>query len=142
METAIVGIVGKGILGKAISETYEGFKQIHTQHPDYCSVKKTIVELDIISKMEIINNVINAIDDGSDIIKMQTTKLKSCLEQLKTDMKSINKITKEHHQKYFSYWRTADYSVPLNSLKFHFSLLENRFNLLIKLIKIESLTKK
>lgn len=140
METT-VALIGKGVFGKIIGDTYNNVKHIQENYPDHCHVKMKINELDILPTIDIIDSMVDSIKEKmikTHPIKNQIKNIKTSLSQINQDLGDIEKVTKEHKEKYFSYMRNPDYSSALKNLELHFAQLNNRFDLLVKLTKIES----
>ena len=131
-------LLGKDLVTKAISHTSTNiFTEIDTVLADGDFVFKSLLEdLDINSKLDIINSFVNDIEHQiqSDTIKMALKYLHDILEKIKLEMENIRKEIEEHKQKYFYYLRTPSYKDIIKKLILHIKILDERFNLLIKLI--------
>lgn len=131
-------LLGKDLVTKAISNTSNNiFSEMETIMADGDFVFKSLLEnLDINSKLEIINSFVNDIEPKihNETIKMTLKYLHDILEKIKLEIENIRKEIDEHKQKYFYYLRTPSYKDTLKKLSLHVKILDERFNLLIKLI--------
>ena len=102
-------------------------------------LKQLIEKLDVQAKTKCIESIILNLDG-----KLQSNTLNIILEQLheiickiREDLIQINKIFKNHNQKYFYYIRYIDTSLQTNNLTNHMSILEKRLDLFMKILTIE-----
>lgn len=129
------------------------------QHPN---ISRTIREIDIERRLQLIQSVINLIDDNSrndeatiklddmektqifDIIgsrvQLQSDPIELCLQflheiiqDIHNDLFAINRKVSHHNKKWFATWRTLNILPLIENLRINSVLLENRFNDLTKI---------
>lgn len=131
-------LLGKDLATKAISNTSNNiFKELNSLNADGDFVFKSLLEeLDINSKLDIINSFVKEIEPEThnDTIKKSLKYLHEILEKINLEIETIRKEIEEHKQKFFYYFRTPNYKNTLQKLKLHIKIFDDRFNLLIKLI--------
>ena len=131
-------LLGKDLVTKAISNTSNNiFTEINGLMADGDFVFKSLLEdLDINSKLDIVNSFVNEIEpqNHNDTIKKALKYLHEILEKINLEIENIKKEIETHKQKYFYYLRSPNYKDTLEKLKLHIKILDDRFNLLIKLI--------
>ena len=102
--------------------------------------KKILDNLDINTKLDIIHTFIIDIHNDNRIFNNTLTKsfnyLEAIIKTIETEIENINLELKLHSQKWFHKYRNSNCEVLLNNLINHVKILDVRFNLLIKLIKI------
>ena len=127
--------IDKKIIKKLI-ETLEDLKK--SLNPDQINdVKNTIEKIDLHTKLNVIENFMNIIPKEYENIKCVSTSLNSLHEiviKLHDELGKINNIIEEHKLKYFSYWRTPVYQKELDNIVKYKSILDDRFETLLKLI--------
>ena len=93
--------------------------------------------LDINVKLDIINQFIKDIDDV--ILTKSTIKILKHIENIivliNDEIKNINDEIENHDKKWFSRIRQSNCSEMFTNLKNHVKILDDRFSLLLKLIK-------
>ena len=110
---------------------------IKTVVNDYVDFKNTIEKIDLHTKLNVIENFMNIIPKEYENIKCVSTSLNSLHEiviKLHDELGKINNIIEEHKLKYFSYWRTPVYQKELDNIVKYKSILDDRFETLLKLI--------
>ena len=126
-------LLGKDLVAKAISNTSNNiFSEMETIMSDGDFVFKSLLEnLDINSKLDIINSFVNDIESDihNETIKMTLKYLHDILEKIKLEIENIRSEIDEHKQKYFYYLRTPCYKDTLKKLSLHVKILDERFNL-------------
>ena len=135
-------LLGKEIASQTITNTtkniYNGIDKILLN--DHLHFKKILVDLDINTKLDIIHTFI--IDFHKDIKIFNETIIKTLkylensLKTIEIEIENINNELEIHSTKWFNRYRSSNCSELLNNLINHVKILDNRFELFIKLIKI------
>ena len=98
---------------------------------------KILNECDLISKVEIINSYVQELhDDASDFnesTKIALKHIEDILKKIENEIEEIKKQIKEHQELWFHRFRTPCYKSLLDNLLVHIRILDERFNLLIKI---------
>ena len=98
---------------------------------------KILNECDLISKVEIINSYVQELhDDASDFnesTKIALKHIEDILKKIENEIEEIKKQIKEHQELWFHRFRTPCYKSLLDNLLVHIRVLDERFNLLIKI---------
>ena len=144
----VSALLGRQIMSQAIADASG---TIYTSIGDIFyysnSVDKVLCELDIgnkIKTMELLTKEFSSAEkfDNEDAINYCLENLHDMILRIREDLKQISSIIKEHKLKYFSKWRTIDIKNQIYSLKVHSSLLDKRYDLLVKTLNITKLLKK
>lgn len=133
-------LFGREVLTKTVSITsnniYEGIDKILLN--DNYEFTKILEKLDINVKLDIINQFIKDIDD--EVINKSTMKILKYLEDviviINDEIKNINNEIEEHSKRWFTKFRRSNCNEMFQNLKNHVNILDERFNLLLKLINI------
>ena len=138
-ETLIVGsLIQKELIGQTIGESTKSiFHNLGSILNDEFELKNVVEELDIISKMDIVNNLINKLDhskDISDTIHKSLHYLHEIIEIINHEIKVINKEIEEHKNLWFHKFRTPSYLSKVQKLVKHNGVFDKRLDLLIKLL--------
>mgnify|MGYP005645602901 CR=1 FL=1 len=92
---------------------------------------------DLISKVEIINSYVQELhEDASDFnesTKIALKHIEDILKKIENEIDEIKKQIKTHQELWFHRFRTPSYKNLLDNLLIHIKVLDDRFNLLIKI---------
>lgn len=144
----VSALLGRQIMSQAIADASG---TIYTSIGDifYYSntVDKVLCELDIgnkIKTMELLTNQFSSVKnlDNATAIHYCLENLHDMILRIREDLKQIGLRISEHKKKYFSNWRTVDVKCQIYNLKVHSSLLDKRYDLLVKTINVTKLLKK
>ena len=98
---------------------------------------KILNECDLISKVEIINSYVQELhNDASDFnesTKIALKHIEDILKKIENEIEEIKKQIKIHQELWFHRFRTPCYKSLLDNLLVHIRVLDERFNLLIKI---------
>lgn len=98
---------------------------------------KILNECDLISKVEIINSYVQELhNDASDFnesTKIALKHIEDILKKIENEIEEIKKQIKQHQELWFHRFRTPCYKSLLDNLLVHIRVLDERFNLLIKI---------
>ena len=107
---------------------------------DNLHFKEILEKLDINTKLDIIHTFIIDIHNNNKLFNDTLNKsfkyLEESLKTIELNIECINNELELHSNKWFSRWRTSNCLNLLDKLISNVKILDNRFDLLIKLIKI------
>jgi hypothetical protein len=134
--------LGKEMFTTTVTNTtkniYNGIEKIILN--DNTHFKKILDNLDINTKLDIVHTFIIDIHNDKKIFNATLTKtfnyLETILKTIETEIENINLELIQHSKKWFHKYRASNCEELLNNLINHVKILDKRFNLLIKLIKI------
>mgnify|MGYP001403339657 CR=1 FL=1 len=133
-----VSLLTNGIVSIAINDTSYLLlglvKNVIVEHPD---IKKTTDKIDLYNKLMVIDNFMKIIPNNLENNKCISTCLNSIHDiilQIQNELALINKIIEDHSQKYFYYFRKHDYYIQLDNIVIYKKILDDRFDILLKLI--------
>ena len=135
-------LLGKEMVTQTITKTskniYFGLESILKN--DNLEFNLVLEKLDINTKLDLINTFINEANDNqrlfSDTINKALCYINKILKTIENEIKNINLEIEEHDKKWFSRFRVSNCNIMIENLVNHIKILDERFNLLIKLIKI------
>ena len=133
-----MSLLTNGIVGIAIQDT-SGLllglvKDAIVEHPD---IKNTTDKIDLHNKLMIIDNFMKIIPNSLEENKCISSCLNSIhdiIMQIQNELAVINKIIESHSEKYFYYFRKHDYYEQLDNIVNYKKILDERFDILLKLI--------
>ena len=134
--------LGKEMFTTTVTNTtkniYNGIEKIILN--DNAHFKKILDNLDINTTLDIINTFIIDVHNDKKIFNDTLTKifnyLETILKTIENEIEHINLELDAHSKKWFYKYRTSNCEYLLNNLINHVKILDERFNLLIKIIKI------
>jgi hypothetical protein len=133
-----VSLLTNGIVSIAINDTSYLLlglvKNVIVEHPD---IKKTTDKIDLYNKLMVIDNFMKIIPNNLENNKCISTCLNSIHDiilQIQNELALINKIIEDHSHKYFYYFRKHDYYIQLDNIVIYKKILDDRFDILLKLI--------
>tara|TARA_B110000971_G_scaffold161285_1_gene164830 strand:- start:44 stop:466 length:423 start_codon:yes stop_codon:yes gene_type:complete len=133
-----MSLLTNGMVSVAISDTSYLLlglvKEVVVYHPD---IKNTTDKIDLYNKLIIIDNFMKIIPTYLEDNICISTSLQSIHEiilQIQNELELINNIIETHSQKYFYYFRKHDYYIQLENIVNYKKILDERFNILLKLI--------
>lgn len=145
MSTALIltSIIATDITRRAIidstSKIYDLIKSIISiNHP---IINNNIDDLDLYVKLQVINSLMNDIESNELFKKISSLniileKLHEIIDNIHNELKIIDDLIKQHHNKWFHYFRTLDYSNHILNLQKFKNIMDTRLNLLLDLLKI------
>jgi|TARA_Y100000589_G_C27182461_1_gene641338 hypothetical protein len=133
-----VSLLTNGMVSVAINDTSYLLlglvKNVIVEHPD---IKKTTDKIDLYSKLMVIDNFMKIIPTDLEKNKCISTSLQSIHDiilQIQNELELINNIIETHSEKYFYYFRKHDYYIQLENIVNYKKILDERFDILLKLI--------
>ena len=135
-------LFGKEVVTQTISTStkniYLGIDNILSNHNE--QFKEILNDLDIKPKLDIINSFIDEIYNNKKIFNESINKtfkyLNEILKLIEKEIENINKEINDHKKKWFYNIRGSNCSNMINNLIKHIKILDERFELLLKLINI------
>jgi citrate lyase beta subunit len=113
------------------------------EHPQ--DIEKVSKQLDLLETIKIYDLLIKEIleknkdlIDNSETLKESIHSIIEVLDVLNTLLKQIDTKVQEHKLKWFSYFRSLNFISELEELKVQKNILDNRFEILQKIIKIKA----
>lgn len=133
-----VSLLTNGLIGMTINDTSYLLlglvKDVIVEHPD---IKKTTDNIDLYNKLMIIDNFVKNIPKGLEknkCISISLNSIHDIIVQINNELTLINKIIEDHRLKYFYYFRKFDYYKELNNIINYKKIMDERFDILLKLI--------
>ena len=133
-----VSLLTNGLIGMTINDTSYLLlglvKDVIVEHPD---IKKTTDNIDLYNKLMIIDNFVKNIPKGlekNECISISLNSIHDIIVQINNELTLINKIIEDHTLKYFYYFRKFDYYKELNNIISYKKIMDERFDILLKLI--------
>ena len=104
-------------------------------NPDFYFAS-VLENLDIESKLKIIMNFINDIKESSltSYNKLSLDSIYEIIKKIELEIDIIHKNLKQHNEKWFYYLRYCNNEKHINNLKNHVKILDDRFDMFMKLI--------
>ena len=96
---------------------------------------RCLVFSDIHGNLPAFEKVINK-EKNIDLISNSLESIHDMIINIREDLKNINIKIGKHKEKWFNRWRSIDVRTELLNLKLHCDVLDKRFNLMTKSIKI------
>ena len=138
-------LIGKELFTQTISKTttniYSNVNEVLADE-DF-EFKKILEKMDIKIKLDIIHKFIEQLECEHKLILKNNNTIHTSLnyvvdiiKDIETEIKHINDEIKIHKLKWFHRFRAANYKTMINNLIIHLKLLDERFELFIKLLKI------
>jgi hypothetical protein len=134
--TIVTALVGKEILSQSVHNSTLGiFNGLNSMISDV-DIKKIIKNLDIETKLNIINSFIKSMKDInlSEHIIISINSINEIIKEIETEINDINKEIIEHKSKWFYYLRKTNNLENINKLKTSVKILDYRFDILMKLL--------
>ena len=133
-----MSLLTNGMVSMAINDTSYLLlglvKNVIVEHPD---IKNTTDKIDLYNKLMVIDNFMKMIPNNLENNKCISTSLKGIHDiilQIQNELELINNIIETHSQKYFYYFRKHDYYIQLDNIVNYKKILDERFDILLKLI--------
>lgn len=134
--TIVTALVGKEILSQSVHNSTLGvFNGLNSMISDV-DTKKIIKDLDIKTKLNIINSFIKSMKDInlSEHIIISINSINDIIKEIEKEINEINKEIIEHKNKWFYYLRKTNNVENINKLKTSVKILDSRFDILMKLL--------
>jgi hypothetical protein len=141
LESLIISsLIKKEVIAQTIGESTKSiFHNLSHIMEDEFKLKNIIEELDLTSKIDIINDLIKDVDkeDINNIIHKAIHYLHDIIETINKEVEDIKKEIKEHTELWFHRYRTPNYINKIGKLIKHNQILDKRLDLFIKVFNIE-----
>ena len=142
IETLIGGMIGKEMYNQAIAETtHQLYSEINylISYNDF-NFKSILENLDIINKIEIINDLLKNYDNITDkSIEKCVKSVIDIIHKINNEINEIKVLIEQHEEKWFYKWRSNPYSRKIENLINHSKIMDNRLDLLIKIINLSKI---
>jgi len=136
--SSFVSLLTNSVINTAIGDTSTLLLSIFTNiNHDTCIFKKKIEELDLYNKLSIIDNFINIIPhkyENNKSISPILQSLHDVIILIYNELSEINGIIVHHKTKFFYSYRTPHYKYNINQIILYKSILDTRFDMLLKIL--------
>ena len=140
---SIVSTVGTDFIIKTLTSTTASIASIltHLTYYDQPGVQGIIDELnkiDLEHMVSVIEELVkeNNIEGIKESVKKALLGVNKILENIHNELNSIKEAIDYHQTKYFANYRSFDCKTSINKIKKHKEILDQRYNILIDLLKI------
>ena len=138
METTLISLIGKGLLGKAIGDTYDSIVKLAESNQYQSAVKRTFEELDIFANLQAIGSFVSTLSkhdlESSEPLEVVVSQIHQSISAIQEDLQAIERDSVEHRQLWFAAWRQGNCGGILKRLRAHHSQLNVRVDLLTKFL--------
>lgn len=144
MEIALLGTITnltQKFLISSIQTSFSIVQNFVSCHHE--QINEVLTETDLISKLEIIQSLMQDIQSESSSIVDQRSSIQKSLHNLGVAVESISGLLKNidekiqrHQAKYFSSWRTLQYEKQMVELKKWIKLLDIRYHMFLEVLKV------
>ena len=140
IETAIIStLLGREVIRQSITESTRSilFTVSGIMNTKHFELIELLEELDIMHYIKIINSLNNDLKDKdiSNTIHLSLENLKTIVDKILSEIKSIENEIKLFETYWFKSFRTPNFLSSIDKLKIHHKVMVNRLNLLLNLIK-------
>ena len=140
---SIVSTIGTDLIIKTLTTTTSSICTVltHLTYNDQPSVQDMIDQLkqiDLEHTITVIEELVRE-QEGKEThtsVKKALLGVHEILEKIHDELKSVQKAVEYHDSKYFRNWRSFNCSYSIETIKKHKLLLDNRYKILIDLLKI------
>ena len=135
--TSVISLLTNGIINIAVNDTSILLLSMISTLNDSCFFKKTITNIDLYNKLITIDNFFNHLPlkyQNNKSIKPLFKSIHCIIIEIYNNLSEINSIIIHHKTKYFHTFRTPNYYKQISSLKSSATILDQRFDLLLKII--------
>jgi hypothetical protein len=146
MEVALIGTisnVAQKVLLTSIQTSFQLVQSFISTH--HSQINEVLNETDLLSKLEIIQALIQDIQDHNHHLWSSTNKaltnVSQIVEQILSLLTSIDEKIKRHQAKYFASYRTLNYEKQIVELKNNIRLLDLRYGMFLEILKVASVSK-
>ena len=135
-------IIGNDIVSKAINEVSTSIYPLLYGLVGYKDTKldNLLEKMDIYSQIKTIDSLINNINSNmkTPTLEISMTSLHEIICKIREDLRQIYHKYEIHKEKYLSYYRYINIKNEMNSLKRNKIIMDQRLDLFIKIIQVES----
>lgn len=140
METIIItGIasVSKSFLTHMIYDSYDLIKDTAAHNNPY--LQEIINDMDLHADFKVIGALLEEISDDktNKAVGICLKNVSDMVQEIKSELEAIKQEIIEHEARWFAGWRTPNYEKNIKNLIKHKKILDNRVDLLIKLLRVE-----
>lgn len=134
--TASGFLLGKEVAVQTISSTSVSIlNSVKSIMENYCSeTNKLFQKLDIKFKLDIIEEFISQIDTKSAVVQKCISYIKEIIILIEKEIKILEDEIVNYNKKWFGNLSFSQYKEQLLKIESHVALLDNRFNILVKII--------
>lgn len=135
--SSFVSLLTNGIINIAVNDTSVLLLSMISTLNDSCFFKKTITNIDLYTKLITIEDFFKHLPqkyETNKSIKSLLNSIHNIIIEIYNTLSEINSIITYHKTKYFHKYRTPSYSKQISSLILSNKILNDRFDLLLKII--------
>ncbi len=127
------------LIHNTIQKSFMVIKSFVTSHHE--QIKEILTEYDLISKLEVIQGLMNDIENDKSLIHKQSIQkalinLHFIVEEIQRLLENIDNKIKYHKTKYFSSWRGLVYDEEAKKLKKSIQLMDVRYQMFLEVLKV------
>jgi len=135
METAVLSVLGKGLITRAIGDLYSFMKDsTYTEH-----LESVMKDLDIKAELDVMEAMLEDLSDAKlcKTVDIAAKQVQECINSILTEFKAIEAELEYHNSRYFAAWRTPNYEQNILNLRKYKEILEKRRELLISVLSVQ-----
>lgn len=114
----------------ASSSIYNGLYYLTTSSKVSLDQEHELKRLDLETKTDTLLEIVQEMDTSSMAVQKLISNIVEIINQIKLELQHISELKLEHKKKWFSNWRTLDFSQNIENLLLQNEILNSRINLL------------
>jgi len=142
---SIISAIGMNVIIKTLTSTTNSICTLITHltsydQPGIEKIIKCLKDIDLEFYITVISQLVNEYKDiqVNSTIKKALLGVNDILEEINLELTIIKEAIEYHKTKYFSSWRKINCKCNINTIKKHKIILENRYKILVDLLKINN----
>ena len=136
METAVITVIGKGLIAGAINDLYSFLKS--SAH--YEKLEQVLHELDVKAELDVVQALLEDINHHVECnaVRVASEQVKEAVNLIHKELEIIHAELEYHKTRYFANWRSPSYDQNINNLRQFRDQLRKRRELLISVISVQN----
>ena len=136
---SIPSTIADKLLNNSIQSSFRIMKKFVSSHHE--SINEMIVDSDLISKLEIIQALMNDLEkkyihSERESFQKSLLNLHQIVDQIEKILEKIDSKVKNHQSKYFHHWRSLNYEKEKKQLEKMIKLLDLRYQMFLEILKV------